>query len=411
MADWSLPTLTSTYSNFRQNLVDRDVDIALQFSSGTPTNVPTGAVKWDTTLNRWQKWSGAAWGELATTYALTGITCTSFSNTGNTTLGDAAADTVTINANTLSYANGVTVSGNVSYSGSITYTGNVTFGDAAGDSVTFVAGTANVPAGGLNFTGGVVNFAGGITIAGTAVLSATSTATFTNKTFDTAGAGNVLKVNGNTLTGVAGTGTITFPAATDTVALLAAAQTFTNKTLTSPAISSPAFSGTATGTLVTAASAAGGSGLRLPHGAAPTTPTNGDLWTTTAGLFARINGATQRIPGGATLAAALAAMGGLGQASFTYSANTISIGILMSTGETLLIQGGTGSIAANTTGFVAFPTSYSTTAPWGFVSGGGSGTGTQGDVHNYTAPTLSGISIVNSAGNSSFYTWLAIGVA
>jgi hypothetical protein len=32
--------------------------------------------------------------------------------------------------------------------------------------------------------------------------------------------------------------------------------------------------------------------LRLPHGAAPTTPTNGDLWTTTAGLYARINGAT-----------------------------------------------------------------------------------------------------------------------
>jgi hypothetical protein len=32
--------------------------------------------------------------------------------------------------------------------------------------------------------------------------------------------------------------------------------------------------------------------IRLPHGAAPTTPTNGDLWTTTAGLYARINGAT-----------------------------------------------------------------------------------------------------------------------
>jgi hypothetical protein len=43
---------------------------------------------------------------------------------------------------------------------------------------------------------------------------------------------------------------------------------------------------------VTAASAAGAAGLRVPHGAAPTTPTNGDLWTTTAGLYARINGAT-----------------------------------------------------------------------------------------------------------------------
>lgn len=36
-----------------------------------------------------------------------------------------------------------------------------------------------------------------------------------------------------------------------------------------------------------------GSGLlNLVHGAAPTAPTNGDLWTTTAGLYARVNGTT-----------------------------------------------------------------------------------------------------------------------
>lgn len=32
--------------------------------------------------------------------------------------------------------------------------------------------------------------------------------------------------------------------------------------------------------------------LRIPHGSAPTSPVNGDMWTTTAGLFVRINGAT-----------------------------------------------------------------------------------------------------------------------
>lgn len=32
--------------------------------------------------------------------------------------------------------------------------------------------------------------------------------------------------------------------------------------------------------------------LRAPHGTAPTTPTNGDIWTTTTGLFVRINGTT-----------------------------------------------------------------------------------------------------------------------
>lgn len=32
--------------------------------------------------------------------------------------------------------------------------------------------------------------------------------------------------------------------------------------------------------------------LNIPHGTAPTAPTNGDIWTTTAGVYARINGAT-----------------------------------------------------------------------------------------------------------------------
>lgn len=64
-------------------------------------------------------------------------------------------------------------------------------------------------------------------------------------------------------------------------------------------LASPAFTGTATavnvtfsGLALTAASATGGAGLRLPHGTAPTSPTNGDVWTTTAGMYARINGVT-----------------------------------------------------------------------------------------------------------------------
>jgi len=32
--------------------------------------------------------------------------------------------------------------------------------------------------------------------------------------------------------------------------------------------------------------------INLPHGTAPTSPVNGDMWTTTAGLFVRINGST-----------------------------------------------------------------------------------------------------------------------
>lgn len=49
---------------------------------------------------------------------------------------------------------------------------------------------------------------------------------------------------------------------------------------------------TFTGKLNTVASASGTAGFNLPAGAAPTSPVNGDLWTTTASLFTRINGTT-----------------------------------------------------------------------------------------------------------------------
>lgn len=47
------------------------------------------------------------------------------------------------------------------------------------------------------------------------------------------------------------------------------------------------------GVAITVASATGTAGLRIPHGVAPTSPVNGDTWTTTAGAFIRINGVTK----------------------------------------------------------------------------------------------------------------------
>jgi hypothetical protein len=50
----------------------------------------------------------------------------------------------------------------------------------------------------------------------------------------------------------------------------------------------------ASGKVSTIASASANAGLNIPHGAAPTSPVNGDIWTTSAsGLAVRINGATQ----------------------------------------------------------------------------------------------------------------------
>lgn len=49
---------------------------------------------------------------------------------------------------------------------------------------------------------------------------------------------------------------------------------------------------TFTGTIIAPAATTSIPSIRLPHGTAPSAPTNGDLWTTTTGLFARINGTT-----------------------------------------------------------------------------------------------------------------------
>lgn len=47
-----------------------------------------------------------------------------------------------------------------------------------------------------------------------------------------------------------------------------------------------------TANLIVAAGTTAVSSMRVPHGAAPTAPVDGDHWTTTAGVFDRVNGAT-----------------------------------------------------------------------------------------------------------------------
>jgi len=49
---------------------------------------------------------------------------------------------------------------------------------------------------------------------------------------------------------------------------------------------------TFTGPLITKATAIGASGFNLPPGTAPTSPNNGDVWTTSAGIYVQINGST-----------------------------------------------------------------------------------------------------------------------
>ena len=72
--NFNLPTVATTYTDFpEQKIVN--IDAALQqLSVGLPTtnptgaNVPTGAIRWDTDLNRWRKFDGSNYGDLTSTY-------------------------------------------------------------------------------------------------------------------------------------------------------------------------------------------------------------------------------------------------------------------------------------------------------------------------------------------------------
>lgn len=125
-----------------------------------------------------------------------------------------------------------------------------------------------------------LNLSGALTVAGAITGSlvgnaSTATALATPRT-----------INGVAFDGTAG---ITVPAAAGTLTGATLAAGVTASSLTSVGTLT---SLTLSGLLTTAASAVGGAGFRLPHGTAPTSPANGDVWTTTAGLFARVNGAT-----------------------------------------------------------------------------------------------------------------------
>lgn len=54
----------------------------------------------------------------------------------------------------------------------------------------------------------------------------------------------------------------------------------------------PLSGGTLTGKQTTIASTSGGAGFNLPQGTAPTSPVNGDVWTTSSGMFVQVGGST-----------------------------------------------------------------------------------------------------------------------
>ena len=124
MANWNNPTLTSTYTNFVTEVKDRDIEAAVWFEGMSPTNLPTNAKRLNTTTGRFEKWNGAAWVDAVATFTFPALTVAGAATfNGNTTIGNAGTDTLTVNAA-------------ATFGAAAAFNGAVTLGDAAGDAVT-----------------------------------------------------------------------------------------------------------------------------------------------------------------------------------------------------------------------------------------------------------------------------------
>jgi len=177
----------------------------------------------------------------------------------------------------------VTLNGSTTINAALTVTGLATFGSASVQAAYHnnVAGTYSTWAHNATFVGDIgtgnhiisgsstTDFGISSRASGNLILGASTTlvATISSAALTLASGKNLAMSGASTL--VSGTGVVTLNGATTI-----------NSTLTT------------TGIAVFPASVVGSASIRLPHGTAPSAPANGDLWSTTAGFFGRVNGVT-----------------------------------------------------------------------------------------------------------------------
>jgi hypothetical protein len=127
MANWSLPTTSSTYVNYTSELDSRLNDLAYMLDPAVTTvsNTKTNSIRWTSASSRWEKYNGTAWVALASTYAINAATADAWSTgrtvsfsgdlsgtsaawTGSTNLS-LTATLATVNSNTGSFGSATAV--------------------------------------------------------------------------------------------------------------------------------------------------------------------------------------------------------------------------------------------------------------------------------------------------------------
>lgn len=72
MANWSLPTTSSTYANYTSEINEKFSDLALGLDPAvvTQTSPLTNSIRWNSANTYWEKYNGTSWAALATAYGI-----------------------------------------------------------------------------------------------------------------------------------------------------------------------------------------------------------------------------------------------------------------------------------------------------------------------------------------------------
>lgn len=298
--DGSSTAWTKVFTTQGGTLAGKLNTLASSVSGGAGMNLGIGLAPatpldgdlWLTSLGLFARFSGTNVGPFGTGT----VSSVGFSMPAQFTVsGSPVAGSGTITTSWVSQAQNSILGGPASGSGAPTFRTLVD-----GDIPNTITASNYLPLAGGTLTGKLNTVASSTTNAGLNLSHGAAPTTPVNGDIWTATTGLYARINGTTV------GPLTSNTGTVTAVSTAAANNGVSATWSmaspTPALTiglgaiTPASiatgTGTFTGKVTTAASATGGAGIVLPHGAAPTTPTNGDVWTTTTGLFARINGTT-----------------------------------------------------------------------------------------------------------------------
>ena len=118
MADWSLPTLSSLYTDFLAEVSARLDDSAQMFSGG-PSNQPIGSIRYFRSTNVFQEWDGATWVDKVLSIAGGGTGATTAAgirtNIGLGTMAVQNAAAVNVTGGTLTGISSLGMTGDISF--------------------------------------------------------------------------------------------------------------------------------------------------------------------------------------------------------------------------------------------------------------------------------------------------------